>query len=153
MFLVGSPLFNPLAENLLLGCSDRLVGFRRRHDGIRVLRLQPLPQFARFQVTRSNGYATFFVGCEGSVGGVETKPGFALLRVQSMTGKTVVRQDGSNVPIEGQVGRQGRSSRNRRHRRNPPEYALNHAIGKHDPSVSGDDRDSIPQPHDLLAIF
>ena len=136
VFLIGSPLLNPSAQEVLLGGTNRLVGFRRRHDRVRILRLKTLPEFARFQIAGPNGYAALLVGSKSSLSGVQTEAGFTLLGVQSMARKAIVGKDGADVLIEGQVYSQGRNNRDHRHRRDPPECALNHADGIHGSSVS-----------------
>ena len=131
VFLVAGPLFDPLAQQSLLGFSDRLVGFRWWHDRIRIAGLQSLPEFARVEVARPDGHTAVFVGGEGPFCRVEAQARLAFLGIEPMTREAIVREDGADVPIEGQVGRQGRNGREARHHRNPPECSLNHAVGNH----------------------
>ena len=67
MFLVGSALLNPPAQKIFLGGANRLVGFRRRHDRVRIVRLETLPEFTGLQVAGPNGHSALFVGSKGSL--------------------------------------------------------------------------------------
>ena len=67
MFLVGSALLNPPAQKIFLSGADRLVGFRRRHDRVRIVRLETLPEFTGLQVAGPNSHSALFVGGKGSL--------------------------------------------------------------------------------------
>ena len=74
-----------------------------------VIARHALPQFAVVRIARHDGLRAAQIG-RRPFKRVEPQVGFPLLRVLAMAGKTLVRQDRTNVAIERQIGRSAASA-------------------------------------------
>ena len=85
MGFVRRAFFDPAAEGgELLRGKLRLMGLGWRHDFIRVLGEQPLPEFGLREVARNDRADAFIVG-QGAFAGVEAEVGLTVLRVEAVT--------------------------------------------------------------------
>ena len=74
----------------------------RRHHLIGVIRNNPLPYKRFVRITRDDG-GTILAFCKCSFRGVETEVRFAGISIESMTGEAMVRENGTDVTVEGQL--------------------------------------------------
>ena len=85
MRFVRRAFFDPAAEGgELLRGKLRLMGLGWRHDFIRVLGEQPLPEFGLRGVAGDDRPDAIVVG-QGALTGVETEVGLTVLRVEAVT--------------------------------------------------------------------
>ena len=99
MRLVGGALLDPLAEQGDLVCREFAGRIRRWHMHVWIRRIDPAPQLALFEHARLDGLMPFD-HVRRALGNVEAQAGFALVVVETVTGKTVLREDGPNILVE-----------------------------------------------------
>lgn len=114
MPLIVGPLGNPSPDPLdLLGAKTRALP-RRRHHLVLILTEEPMEHLAGLRLSGHDRRMTAQVR-RGALKGVEAKAGLALLLVRAMAGNAMIRDQGTNVPIEIEArlsghGRRGRES-------------------------------------------
>ncbi len=103
-FAVGGALRDPLLQELLLLRRQFLVRLRGRHDLVGIGVVDAGDHFALVRLAGDDGIGQF-AALGGALEGVEPQAGLALLFVRSVTGETVVGEDGADVAVEVDLGR------------------------------------------------
>ena len=97
--LIDSALGNPLLQYFFLGGCQRFVRFRRRHHDTVIGRVDPRKQFAGLRITGNNCTHALTIG-GGSRRRIQPQVGLPLAGVGAVTGKTVFRKNGPDIPVE-----------------------------------------------------
>ena len=98
MIRVGCAVFDPGLNEFFLGFGELQMGFGRWHQFVGIRADDALPDFALAEVTGFDGGAAF----DFRVGGfrdVQAEFGFAVVLIKAVTGETVFREDGADIPI------------------------------------------------------
>ena len=89
MFFVLGSFRDPLADEVLLFVVELLDVFGWRHDVVRIIGRDALPDQRGSWITGNDSCAVVPLG-KGTFGRVESKVGFARIGVESVAGETVV---------------------------------------------------------------
>ena len=92
--LILGPFGNPAAKRFLLGGSQFLLRFRRRHPLVGIVRVNPRNQRTFFWLAGDDGRHL-----HGHLAAVEPQVPFAGGAVGSVASKAILRQDGADVPV------------------------------------------------------
>ncbi len=102
--LIFRAFANPALDQIALGFVKRLVAFGRRHDGIRIFRVDSFHHVAFLGFARYDGKALALGQRRvGGLGEVESQPCFAMLRIRSVAADALVAEDGADVAVERQL--------------------------------------------------
>jgi hypothetical protein len=103
VLLVGGTLLDPFFQDGLLTLGELLVRVRRRHEVVFVIGEDAGDEFAVAYFAGNEGF-----GLYGLVAEVEAEIGLAMLRVVAVAVEAVVAQNGPDIAVKLDLGRNGR---------------------------------------------